>query len=218
MVHHLLREVGRRQLRARGQQVAPEVALHEATEQVDGAVDREQPREEEVPAPARGEILVRRDREPGREAAWRERAVLARRAQQPGRLDRERAQPHDAAPLARAAQRVHRQPRGVVVGAVLAPVQARMGVEDLRAGHQQQREAEDVDPVRHPHERGVARHKHAPARAGAAAKRARGHCGGGHGGKGVAHGRWSCGMAKPYTTSGAWGYRPCTCPNTRARP
>ena len=48
-----------------------------------------------------------------------------------------------------------RDERAVGVGTVLAPVEPRMSVEDLQAAEQQKREAEDVDPMRQAHRKGV---------------------------------------------------------------
>ena len=53
----------------------------------------------------------------------------------------------------------HGQPRMREVR-LLAPVERRVGVEDLQAGEQQQRQAEGVDPVGDPHDHAVATHQH----------------------------------------------------------
>src|SRR6266481_5186966 len=46
-------------------EVAPHVPAHEAVDQIDQCIENQQPGEEEVPAPACGEVPISRQRQPG---------------------------------------------------------------------------------------------------------------------------------------------------------
>ena len=138
-----------RSWRPRRQQVAPDVAAEEAGDEVDRAVDDEEPGEEEMPAPAGGEILVARQRQPGREAARLRLAVGAGgQAEEAGGVEGRRRRScvspigSPSAPMARG----HAQHRVGEVGR-LAEIERRMGVEDLQPAHHQDEDAEHVDPV-----------------------------------------------------------------------
>src|SRR5262249_36956431 len=60
------------QLRPARDEVAPDMAAEEARDEIDEAVDDEEPGEEEMPAPAGREILIAGDRHGAREGAARE--------------------------------------------------------------------------------------------------------------------------------------------------
>src|SRR5271166_1762395 len=107
-----------------------------------------------MPAPPRREILVARDSDPAREGARGYLPVLARGAEHACRVEG-MAQDHcfsDQAPLRLAPQ--DRDGWTVEIGAI-ADIERRMGVEDLQPAHQEEREADDVDPMRDAHQPGM---------------------------------------------------------------
>ena len=67
----------------------------------------------------------------------------------------QRTDARDAAQIVAVAHRLDRENGLVGVGTVLAPVELRVSVEDLQAAEQQKREAQDVNPMRHAHRKGV---------------------------------------------------------------
>src|SRR5882757_10842957 len=107
-----------------------------------------------MPAPPRREILVARDGDPAREGTPRDLPVLARRAEHACRVEC-MAEDHrfsDEAALRLACQ--DRQGWMVEIGA-FADIERRMGVEDLQPAHQEEREADDIDPMRDAHQPGM---------------------------------------------------------------
>ncbi len=143
------------QLAARGQQIARQVAAGERVQQVGDAVDDEHPGKEEVPMARHRQPLRPRHRGPTRKAARARLAIRLRHTEHAGGLPRV---PCERGRADRAGRRVldpDRQPRRARVG-VIAPVQRRVRVEDVQTTHQQDRQADDVDPMHHAHGQAVA--------------------------------------------------------------
>src|SRR4029434_10515036 len=113
------------------------VAARETVDEVDQPIDDEQPGEEEVPAPPFREILRARQRDPIRKRAPGEKSVdIGEHAENAGGL------PHGVADLGPADRRtfelllgVDLKNRRVALVSRVAPVEARMGVEDLEPAH-----------------------------------------------------------------------------------
>src|SRR6266852_8260733 len=100
-----------------------------------------------MPAPPSREILVARDSDPAREGTRRDLPVLARGAEHACRVEG-MAEDHrfsDDAALRLVC--LDRHGWMVEIGA-LADIERRMGVEDLQSAHQEEREADDIDPMR----------------------------------------------------------------------
>ncbi len=107
-----------------------------------------------MPAPPGREILGARDSDPAREGTRRDLPVLARGAEHACRFEG-MAEDHrfsDDAALRLVCQDRHGWM--VEIGA-LADIERRMGVEDLQSAHQEEREADDIDPMRDTHQPGM---------------------------------------------------------------
>ncbi len=104
------------QLQTGRQEVAAEVAGEDAPQQIDQAVDDEDPGEGEMPEAAGGQVLPARHGGPGGKAVRQGEPVM------------------------------------VCVGALEAPVERPVRVEDLEAAHQHQGDADHVDPVGDAHD------------------------------------------------------------------
>src|SRR5229473_6639957 len=107
-----------------------------------------------MPAPPGREILVARDSDPAREGTPRDLPVLARGAEHACRVEG-MAEDHrfsDEAALRLVCP--DRYGWMVEIGA-LADIERRMGVEDLQSAHQEEREADDINPVRDARQPGV---------------------------------------------------------------
>src|SRR5580704_11423948 len=127
----------------------------QAPEEIDEAVDHEQPGEEEMPAPAGREILVARHGDPGRKAARRHPPVLDRGAEHARGVERmaEDAGLSDEASSLLARREGECRMREI---GLLPDIERRMRVEDLQAAHQKEREAEHIDPMRQTQNAGMA--------------------------------------------------------------
>ena len=150
-MHEVPPEARRPQLARPRQQVARQVPVGEAQDEVAGDPDGEDPGEGQVPAPRQRQVVARRDRRP---AGKRLALPLAVDAEHPGRVDRQLPDPQ----VASAAVLADLEPGRVGVGAVLAPVEPRVGVEDHQPAHQHDDEGHDVDPVPDPGRQPVPAH------------------------------------------------------------
>ena len=115
------------------QQIAPQVAIDRAPQCVKDGAGCEKPCERQVPSPRQREVVGRRNRGPPRERPRLHSPIaVPPGAQETGGLDRDAADPQEAA----AAFMPDFEPGGIGVGAGLSPVEARMGVEDHQPAHQ----------------------------------------------------------------------------------
>src|SRR5258707_8543013 len=107
-----------------------------------------------MPAPTSCEILGLRDRDPAREGTRRDLTVLIREAEHACRVEGmpEDRRFSDEAVLCLAGH--DRYGRMVKIGA-LADIERRMGVEDLQSAQQEERKADDIDPMRYTHQPGM---------------------------------------------------------------
>ena len=147
-----LSDVARAKLIGGGREVAAEMAAEETEQQIDRAVEDEHPRHQEVPVA--GECEVRAERRPLRERAglWPAIGVVGH-AEEAGGVDGVVADARGADGLLRlgivaAADREHGRHAGI---SVMAPIKLRVHVEHREPAHQEQREAEQIDPVREAH-------------------------------------------------------------------
>ena len=131
----------------------------QADQPVDQAVDNEHPGEEEVPVAAVGQVAVAGQGRPGGEGDGFLSARLARIAQDAGGVEFGRSDPGDANRPVALLLGGHRHP-GVGEGRLLAPVESRMGAEDVEPAHQQQGQRQRIDPVGQAGHRGVAVDQH----------------------------------------------------------
>src|SRR6266566_9311734 len=108
-----------------------------------------------MPAPPSREIPEARNSDPAREGTRRDLPVLARDAEHAGRVEgmAEDQRFSDEAVLRQVCPDRHGWM--VEIGA-LADIERRMGVEDLQSAHQEEREADDIDPMGNTHQRGMA--------------------------------------------------------------
>ncbi len=152
MIPDVGRDVARTKLIGGGREIAAEMAAEEAEQEIDRAVDDEHPRHQEVPIA--GECQVRAERRPLRERAGLRPAIeVVGHAEDAGGVDGVVADARGADGLLRlgivaAGDRQHGRHAGI---AVMAPIKLRMHVEHRKPAHQQEREAEQVDPVREAH-------------------------------------------------------------------
>ena len=130
--------------RSRGQQVAPQVPVDEAERQVARDAEPEDPGEGQVPAPRQRQVVVGGDGQPSRGT--------------PGAgCGRRRSRAPSTPVVSSSTSPIRRKPRpcslpiasqaGSAIGAVLAPVESGMGVEDHQPAHQHDDEGHHVDPV-----------------------------------------------------------------------
>ena len=103
-----------------------------------------------MPAPPGREILVARDSDPAREGTPRDLPVLARDAEQARRVEGMAGDHRFSNEAVRGQVCPDRHGWMVEIGA-LADIERRMGVEDLQSAHQEEREADDIDPMRYAH-------------------------------------------------------------------
>lgn len=148
----LVTEMRRLQFFGRRQQIAAEMPAGETISEIDEAVDDEQPGNEEMPAPARCQILIARQGQPVRKTAHCSLAVDIRNPENARRIKAQSAQVRHALQRITFLFRLHRNEGRIVVGAILAPIERRMGVEYLQAAIQQHRHAQHVHPVRQTHQ------------------------------------------------------------------
>ena len=131
------------------------VATADEIGEIDEPVEHENPGEEEMPAPPHRQILISRQRRPGRKAAlFQLPVVAARRAKEAGRIewaaeDRRHAGSRIAIVVLARRQRKER----MVEIRRRAPGQRRIRIEDLHAAHQQHDKAPCIDPMADTHER-----------------------------------------------------------------
>src|SRR5262249_55642216 len=118
------------------QEVTPDVAIREARDQVDEAIDHEDPGEEEKPTASGGEVLVARDGHPAREGAHLRLAFGAiGEPEDAGGGERHAEDGGDALGLAVLADYgPHLQDRIIEIR-LLADVERRVRVEDLQPAH-----------------------------------------------------------------------------------
>src|SRR5580658_1737379 len=137
----------RGQLSRAGKQVLPDMAVAETPEPVGDDRRHEEPREGQVPVARQREVIIRRYGEPARESSvHRLIAWSARDAQEPGRANRLVSNAH----ITLLAPVPDLKPRVVGIRAVLAPVEARMSVEDHQAGHEHDQDDGCVQPMPNP--------------------------------------------------------------------
>src|SRR5579883_2618231 len=138
-----------REIAAARHEIAREMPRRDRVDGVDEAVDHEDPGEEEMPAPAHCEPLRSRQSGPARKAPRREIArLVARQSQDARRIDLvpENGRHADFVPRP-IASRAHLQQR-LLEARPIAPIERGMGVEDLQPAHEQDRHADEIDPVR----------------------------------------------------------------------
>ena len=133
--------------------VVLEVTGDQPVDQVGQPVQDEHPSEEEVPAPRGGEVAVRRKGDPVGEALLLDRTVgCLVGAEEAAGVDAQRAHAgHAHDPPVGLVHRADLEPAlGVVgVGPVHAPIERRVGVEDVEPARDEEGDADDVDPVAH---------------------------------------------------------------------
>src|SRR5215471_9986236 len=130
--------------------VAPKMPRDEAVDEICEPVQDKQPGEKEMPAPALGKRLVARQRQPIRECASRQIAVrIGEDAENARGVDFGAADLHPADGRSfEALFGVNREDRRIAFVAGIAPIETRVRIEDLETAHQQDRDAEHVQPVR----------------------------------------------------------------------
>src|SRR5689334_18068302 len=159
MVSHLFPDVLGSQLIACRYQVAPKVPHPESVSHVAQAVEQQQPRKSEVPTSPGPEIVIGRQGQPSRKGTCNDGVVFLACTEEPRRRGAQ-------APYAqRASKRVASVSAGdfeyssVVVSPVLAQIQPRVSVEDLKPAREQERQRRNVDPVSQTHCHAMSLHK-----------------------------------------------------------
>ena len=137
------------------QQVAAQVAVNHAQEAVGEDAGGEDPGEGQVPAPRLRQVVPRGDRRPAREGI----EPLG-----PEHAARAKGLPADAQ-VAVPVRVADLEPGRIEVGAVLAPVEPRVGVEDHQPAHQEDDERHHGHPMPDPGGKAVPPHQLAAERA-----------------------------------------------------
>jgi hypothetical protein len=107
-----------------------------------------------MPAPPSREILGARDSDPAREGTRRDLPLLARDAEHAHHIEG-MADDRRFSDKAVFRQVCPDRNRWMVEIGALADIERRMGIENLQSAHQEKREADDIDPMRDAHQRGM---------------------------------------------------------------
>src|ERR1700733_14164494 len=130
------------------------MAADDAGEEIDRAIDGEEPGEKEMPPPSCREILFSRPCHESRKAALLRLAVLILRdPEPPGRIERMAGNPGYSA--CRLLVRGRHRQEGLREVGLASPIKSRMGIEDLQPAHEQKNPGERVDPMRHADDQSV---------------------------------------------------------------
>src|SRR5689334_5424240 len=141
MIHHIASDAA--QIAQLRKQVPPKMPAGKGIQAEEQSVEHEDPGEEQVPLPSHGQPFAARNRRPGRERSNRS----SREAEHPGGV--ERMAQHGGDPFDLASLHPHGfdgQNRPIAVR-TLAPIERLMRVENLKSGHDENGEADDVEPM-----------------------------------------------------------------------
>ena len=109
-----------------------------------GQTESEYPRKEKMPAPAIGQAVTGRNGRPARKGPCpRASFAILPVSQKTCGFDTHFAQSQITRPFRGA----DRQPGMIIIGSIFAPVEARMRVENGQTAHQQNEQAQSIDPV-----------------------------------------------------------------------
>jgi hypothetical protein len=129
-----------------GKKIANEVTTHNRVRHIPQAGDDEDPRKEQVPLPAHRQPSRSRHGRPGGKGSRRMIGI----SEDAGRLERTAQDGRDAFDVpGRGSHRPNGCQGFISIGSV-APVQRRMGIEDLQAAHDEDHERNGVDPMCQP--------------------------------------------------------------------
>ena len=157
MIPDILQDMIRAEFAARRRKIAPEMTTEEAKQKIHRSIDHKEPRHEEVPI-ARDREVGAQDRPSRKSAAMRHSVGIIVDAKEAGRIDVVIADCRGAHGLAgfRIDVARNRKHGGHATIAVIAPIERGMKIEELKPAHQQQCEAQHIDPMRNAHGYAVA--------------------------------------------------------------
>ena len=126
-----------------GKEIPPEMPFEKSVEAKEDAIDHKNPGKEEMPTPSHGQPLLAGQCGP----TWKAPCPLPGKAKHSSGVKGMPRHHGDSFALAAvASDRCHCQDGTIPIGAV-APIQGGMRIENLEPAHNQNREAEEIDPV-----------------------------------------------------------------------
>src|SRR5215468_6577701 len=132
-------------------EIVPKMAAPKAPKDISEAVEQEEPGEEEMPAPAGGEVAMPGQGDgPGKASLIDVTLGIPSDAEHAVGVENVAEDAGDAFDVIAVLRSAHGE-NGIVEGRFRPEIERRMSVEDLETAHQEHKEDQRIDPVRDPH-------------------------------------------------------------------